>query len=93
MSAEQSIRKKAQDGKLLIKDAIIELLKSYSDVWLRRSQIEEKLGLTSIYKGDSPQSSFADGGLASMLLSELCEADKKIRREKDNAGIWLYRSN
>ena len=90
---EQSMRNRVQDGKLLIKEAILDLLNSYNDVWLKRSQIEEKLGLTSIYKGESSSGSY-DGGFASMLLSELHEVDKKIRREKDSDGqTWLYRSN
>ncbi len=87
-----SMHKKAQDGKALIKEAIIELLSSQHDVWFKRSQIEEKLGLASTYKGDSKNDSY-EGGLASMLLSEL-ERAKKIRREKDIDGnTWLYRSN
>ncbi len=36
----QAIQKKSQQGKALIKDAITELLNSYGDKWLRRSQIE-----------------------------------------------------
>ncbi len=89
---EQSLRKKAQDGKASIKEAIAELLGSQRDVWLKRSQIEERLGLTSSYKGDSKHDSY-EGGFASMLLSEL-EQTHKIRRDKDSDGkTWLYRSN
>jgi hypothetical protein len=83
-------QQKAQQGKLLLTQAIEELLGSYRDVWLRRTQIEEKLGIASAYEVDSRPS--YDGGLASMLLSELHE-QKKIRRERDEDGkTWLYRS-
>jgi hypothetical protein len=82
---------KAQQGRTLLKEAILDLLRSYGerDQWLTRAIIEEKLNLESNYEADDRKS--YRGALASMLLSELHE-ERKIRRDKDSDGrTWLYR--
>jgi hypothetical protein len=82
---------KAKQGRSLLKDAILDLLKPYGDQdqWLTRALIEEKLNLDSNYVTDAGES--YKGALASMLLSEL-HHEGKTRRERDADGrTWLYR--
>jgi hypothetical protein len=82
-----SARQNAQQGKALIKEAILELLESERGKWLLRSVIEDALGIGSEYKGSGEAKSYK-GGLAAMLLSELVE-ERKIKRSKTGIG-WLY---
>jgi hypothetical protein len=85
-----SSRQKAQQGKSLIKEAIVELLESRGEAWLFRSEIEEALGIASTYNGSDDADSY-QGGLAAMLLSELAQKEEgKIERQKTGKG-WLYR--
>ena len=81
-------RNSAQNGKALIKAAIVELLEAKNGVWLSRSQIEEELGIGSTYKGDNGQPSY-QGGFSAMLLSELA-GERRLIRQKN--AKWLYKS-
>jgi hypothetical protein len=83
-----SLLQKGQQGKSLIKEAIVELLASRNGEWLLRSEIEDALGIGSTYKGSDDANSY-EGGLAAMLLSELAQ-EGKIERQKTGKG-WLYR--
>ena len=83
-----SARQKAQQGKNLVREAILELLASKRGKRLSRSAIiEDALGIGSDYKGSGGAKSY-DGGLAAMLLSDLAE-EGKIKRDKTGKG-WLY---
>jgi hypothetical protein len=84
-----SPRQNAQQGKTLIKAAIVELLDSQKGARSSRSEIEDALGIGSTYQGVSGGASY-EGGLAAMLLSELAE-EGKVRRQKN--GKWMYTSS
>jgi len=76
----------AEQGKAQIKDAIVSFLQLRRGCRLKRSEIEKPLGLASIYLGRGYV-----GGLASMLLNELAETDKRIQRHQAGArGPWSY---
>ena len=89
-SKHELLRTKSQQGKALMKSAIVDLLDSYArnDEWVKRSLVEEELDLASEYVTESGKS--YKGALASMLLNELVK-EKKLVRDRDG-GANIYHS-
>ena len=77
-NAEAVLRRKAQEGKAAMMDAIVELLKLHAGRHLGRPEIESLLGLESAYTTGEGGKSYR-GALASMLLSKLTD-ERKIER-------------
>jgi hypothetical protein len=75
MAPLDELRQQAQNGKDMIKAAIVQFLAVKRGYWFKRSEIEGALGLGSTYTGESDSKGF-EGGLAAMLLSELSIHDK-----------------
>jgi hypothetical protein len=86
----EPMERKAQQGKSLVKEAILDLLKSGAGKSLTRSTIERALGIGSEYRGSAEAESY-NGGLASMLLSELVKGEKKGKIKRNKTGnAWFY---
>src|ERR1700722_5653508 len=91
---EAMLRRKVQEGKAAIMDAIVEFLKLNAGSRFSRSEIESKLGLKSKYTTNEGESERYPGALASMLLSELAE-DGRVKREggyRQKKMYWFPRS-
>jgi hypothetical protein len=88
---ESSLHRRAQQGKSQIKDAIAEFLESQSERWLKRTEIEGPLGLTSAYSAGSNLGSY-DGAFSAMLLDELVEERRILRERHSDGRTWIYRA-
>ena len=82
-----SPRQQAEQGKDLIKGAIVVLLQQKNAGKLTRSQIEDALNIGSSYTGEKGGASY-EGALASMFLTQLV-AERLIQREKSGSA-WHY---
>jgi len=87
-TAETMVRRKAQDGKAAIMDAVVDLLKLHAGSRFSRAEIESRLGLESAYTISDGGRSYK-GALASMLLSTLAE-ERRIEREGAKGQKKMY---
>jgi hypothetical protein len=85
---ESELRRKAQGGKAVIMDAVVEFLKLHAGTPFSRTEIERRLGLESEYTVSEGGKSYK-GALASMLLSKLAE-ERRIEREGAKRQKKLY---
>lgn len=91
--SEITLRRKAQEGKAAIMEAVVEFLRLHSGIRFSRTEIESRLGLKSVYTVGNGSQSY-EGAFSSMLLSKLVE-ERRIERdgaERKKKAYWFRAS-